>query len=132
MPPSPLTGLPATTGKLVFLLALSPTLPKIPIVPLPLPNPPTAAPPRLHILVAAVDPNPITVVARLSDEAVGRANVVPGPCVVDTKGNDASSLAFRFPFRFSGVPLSLVPSVVTNPKLVFGRLGGGTTNLSSA
>lgn len=72
------------------------------------------------------------VAARLSDEAVGLANVVPDPCAVDGKGNDASSLAFHFPLPFSGVLSSLAPSALTNPILVFGRLGGGTTNLSSA
>ena len=133
IPPDPLTGLPATTGKLVFLLALSPALPKIPITPLPFTELPTEAPPRPRILVAAVDPNPVTVVARLSDEAVGRANIVPDLCVVDAKGNDMSSLDFPFPLLFSGeLSSSLVPSDLTNPMLVFGRLGGGTTSLSSA
>lgn len=132
MAPEPLTGLPTTTGKLVFLLALFPALPKIPPSPLALPDPPTVAPPRPRIFVAAVDANPVTVAARLSDDAVGRANVVSDPCVVDAKGNDASSLAFPLPFLFSGeLPSSLVPPL-TNPILVFGLLGGGAASLSSA
>lgn len=64
---------------------------------------------------------------------MGRANVVPDPCTVGAKDNDASSLALRFPLLFSGVlSSSLAPVAVANPILVFGRLGGGTTNLSSA
>jgi len=64
---------------------------------------------------------------------VGRANVDLDPCVADATGNDASSLAFPFPFLFPGeLSSSLAPSALTNPMLVFGRLGGGTTSLSSA
>lgn len=40
-------------------------------------------------------------------------------------------MAFPFPLLFSGVLSSLDPAL-TNPMLVFGRLGGGTTSLSSA
>lgn len=128
--PVPLTGLPATTGKVVFLLALSPTLPKIP---LPCAGPPNPAPPRPGILATAVDPNPVTVAERLSDDAVGRAKVVPVPCAVDIRCNDPSSLAFPFPLTFSGVlSSSLGLSALTKPMLVFGRLGGSAASLSNA
>lgn len=129
VPPGPLTGLPSTVGKFVFLLARSPTLPKIPITPLP----PIAVPPRPHFFVVTVDAIPVTVAARLSDDAVGRANVAPDPCAVGVLGTDASSLAFPFPLLFSELLSSpLDPSPLTNPKLVLGRLGGGTTSLDSA
>lgn len=79
---------------------------------------------------------PDTVAARLSDEAVGRAKPLSLPLFVpaDLDGAEraeASSLALPLSSPV-GAPSSAGSSRLRKPKLVFGRLGGGTLSFSRA
>lgn len=156
----PFTGLPATVGRPGFLLARSPALPNIPVMPLclapaPPPTPWPRAPGKIDDPPApARAAGPDSVTERFNDEAVGRAKpalLIPLVAVeVDVAlGKHISSFALALPLTAPSVVAMLSPpfcatsespsppstptvSDLVKPKLVLGRLGGGTPSFSSA